>query len=96
MTKLNEQNKKQFAILKGKGFTQKEIAKELGITEKTATNWAKQLPINDLYTIRDGMQKRLVKLVKDDNTPIVELYNLSNTLEAMNKRIDKYTSITPV
>ena len=82
--------RKEFAILKGKGMLQKEIAKRLGVSVKTASTWAKELPVSGYIIIRTGMQKRLVALSQDENTPAIELYNLANALTGIEKTIARY------
>lgn len=82
--------KKKFAILKGQGMLQRDISKKLGVSQKTISTWAKELPIGQYLTIRNGMQKRLVALSQDENTPAIELYNLANALTGIEKTIARY------
>lgn len=84
--------KKQFAILKGQGILQRDIAKKLGVSENTLSAWVKELPVSQYLTIRKGMQKRLVLLTEDKDTPAIDLYNLSNALIGIEKMIMKLTT----
>ncbi|GGB01817.1 response regulator transcription factor [Puia dinghuensis] len=83
--------RKEFAILKGKGMLQREIAQRLGISVKTASTWAKELPVGSYLTIRNEMQKRLIALSRDKATPPMILYNLANALTGIEKTIARYT-----
>lgn len=84
--------KKQYAILKGQGMLQRDIAKKLNVSVGTVSDWAKTLPISLYLEIRKGLQKRLLAASKDENTPILDLYNLQNTLAGVEKQINLYTS----
>lgn len=81
--------KKQYAILKGEGLQQKEIAKKLGVSEKTVSHWKNTLAISHYFTIQAGIQKRLMAMVKDKNTPATDIYNISNSLCAIEKLIKR-------
>lgn len=93
MKKNMEQVKKQYAILKGQGMQQKDIAKKLGVSVQTICKWNKLLPISHYLLIRDGMVKKLAAMAKDKNTPALDIYNLSNALVGIEKTIDKYTYV---
>jgi transcriptional regulator with XRE-family HTH domain len=93
MKKNTEQLKKQYAILKGQGMQQKDIAKKLGVSVQTICKWKKILPISHYLLIRDNMVKKLAAMAKDKNTPALDIYNLSNALVGIEKTIDKYTYV---
>ena len=93
MKKNTEQLKKQYAILKGQGMQQRDIAKKLGVSVKTISAWKKSLPISHYLLIRDGMVKKLAEMANEKNTPALDIYNLSNALVGIEKTIDKYTYV---
>ena len=93
MKKNIEQLKKQYAILKGQGVQQKDIAKKRGVSVKTISAWKKSLPFSHYLLIRDGMVKKLAAMTNDKNTPALDIYNLSNALVGIEKTIDKYTYV---
>jgi len=84
-----EKLKKQYPILKAKGLNQKEIAQQLGVSEKTISQWTKSLPTAHFYTIQKGLQKRLIKMLANPETPIMDIYNISNALTGIQKIIEK-------
>jgi len=86
--------RKQYAILKGQGMLQRDIAKRLGVCANTISDWHKSLPISGYFTIRVGMQKRLIAMTEDKSTPAMDIYNLANALAAIDKTIDRYTNTT--
>jgi transposase len=90
----NDAKKKKYAILKGKGLNQKQIAKELQVTEKTIGSWAKSLPIGSNLIIRNQLQKRLIVLSKDNNTKITDLCKLTKSLYEIDKMINRDTNCT--
>ncbi|WP_315820986.1 helix-turn-helix domain-containing protein [Paraflavitalea speifideaquila] len=91
MKKNTEPLKRQYAILKGQGMQQRDIAKKLGVSVQTICKWKKSLPISHYLLIRDSMVKRLAAISKDKNTPAMDIYNLSNALVGIERTIDKYT-----
>ncbi|MHA4810463.1 helix-turn-helix domain-containing protein [Flavitalea flava] len=84
-----ERYKKQFAILKSRGMLQRDIAKALGVSITTISKWANDLPMGLYFTIRKGMQKRLIALNEDKGTPAMDIYNLANALSGIEKTISK-------
>jgi Homeodomain-like domain len=82
--------KLQLAQLKGKGLNQRQIAKELGVTIRTASNWYKCMPLYHYEVIQSGMLKRLQALSKNPNTPAMDIYNLTNALASIEKTLQRY------
>lgn len=86
--------KKQYATLKGKGLTQREIAKQLNVSAQAVSKWAKTLPIAAYYEIRNQLIERLSIASKNKETPVIDLYNLQNTLAGLEKQIKMYEGVT--
>lgn len=82
--------KKQYAILKGQGMLQRDIAKRLGVSEKTISVWRKSLPISHYLIIRDGLIKRLKLLVADPRTYGTDINNLVNNITCIERIIKAY------
>jgi transcriptional regulator with XRE-family HTH domain len=84
--------KKQYAILKGKGMLQRDIAKALGVSEKTICEWRKSLPISHYLIIRDGLVKRLKFLVADPYANGIDINNLVNNVTCIERIIKAHES----
>lgn len=80
---------KQVPQLKAQGMNQRDIAKQLGVTEKTVSQWIKAMPINDYEIIRKAMITRLKALTENPETPIREITDLTNSLASIEKAIQK-------
>lgn len=93
MKKNTDPLKRKYAYLKSQGVNQREIAKQLGVSVQTVTKWKKTLPLSHYLIIRDGLLKRLALLMQDQETPVMEIYNLSNALAGVEKTIGKYANI---
>jgi transcriptional regulator with XRE-family HTH domain len=90
MKKNTEYLRKQYAIMKGKGMLQRDIAKRLGVSEKTICDWRKSLPISHYLIVRDGLIKRLKHLVADLSTNGTEINNLVNNVTSIERIIKAY------
>jgi len=82
--------KKQFAILKGQGMLQRDIAKKLGVSIQTISSWRKSLPISHYLIIRDGLVKRLKGLVANPCANGTEINNLVNNITSIERIIKAY------
>lgn len=68
-----------------KNISQKEIAKQLGVTEKTVGRWAKdwrQSKTTEADTI-DNFKKRLLEMSIDKTTPMQDVVNLMLVIEQL-------------
>jgi predicted transcriptional regulator len=84
--------KRQFLLqvleLYRKGFNQKEISKNIGITEKTVGVWLKELKLkkeNNKVAI-DRLEIRLSELISDKNTPTKNIKDVVSSIEKLEKR----------
>ena len=61
----NKEKYSQAVELAGKGLTQKQIAEQIGMTEKTVSNWLKDWKAQQSKhsKLLDGLQARLEKAI---------------------------------
>lgn len=84
--------KRQFLLqvleLYQKGFNQKEISKNIGITEKTVGVWLKELKLKkeSNKVAIDRLEIRLSELLSDENTPTENIKDIVLSIEKLEKR----------
>lgn len=79
----------EFYQLINEGYNQKEAAAKIGITEKTAGNWAKQRKkgLADLLIIKKNIVKRLATETANPLIPSNEIHNLTTALSVIDRQI---------
>ncbi|MDD2674126.1 MAG: hypothetical protein PHF81_04540 [Flavobacterium sp.] len=68
-----------------RNITQKEIGKQLGISEKTIGNWAKEwkeLRVTEATTITN-LKNRLLEMTTDKNTSVVDIKNMVSIIQQL-------------
>lgn len=86
---LRTKNLSEFIKLYESGLSQKEISISMGVTEKTVGTWVKKYQSKNLMNIEtlEFLNIRLNEISKNPNTPIIDIYNLSNSITMVRRSI---------
>jgi DNA-binding transcriptional regulator LsrR (DeoR family) len=84
INKTNEQKALAYNLY-FKNINQKEIGKQLGISEKTISKWAKDW--KESKTVKtdtiDNLEKRLLTMTNDSTTPIADIKSLVYVIQQL-------------
>jgi transposase-like protein len=75
----------KFVELLGKGQTAKEISKQIGVSEKTLSQWKRNLPQWDYIKLTKAVKIRLEKAISTHETTHTDIYNLTNSLAKLER-----------
>ncbi len=70
------------------GYTGKEIASKLEVTEKTVSNWLKDVKDINHVTHLIGLHRRFNTLVNDTKATTKEIFILNNVISRIEKKIE--------
>lgn len=67
------------------GFTNKEIAQKIGITEKTASKWLKPVryQLNEMMCMKISLTKRINKMLQDEKADSNKITGLIRALKML-------------
>jgi DNA-binding XRE family transcriptional regulator len=87
-----QKKKKEFAKLKVEQiYTQRQIAKKVGISEVTASKWSLELKkdSNQLKIMRKKLLFRIDEAINNANSSSSEIHNYTTALSVLSKQIEK-------
>lgn len=79
-TKQLQEKHKQFVRMLGEGLTAREISQQIGISEKTLSQWRHKLPQAVYAKLAKAVRERLQDAIEKPETTHTDVYNLTNSL----------------